>query len=481
MTGSSASKMLADHGRYDLVVVGGGAGGCAVAMRAAELGMVVALVELRDAGLGGGELHERAIQSRLLLRTSEVLHFVRHAGEFAIDCEGSAALDVAGLQRRRQSAISAIESNLRNQLVQRGVRLFFARGALAAERLVSVFDLGTGDERTQLLAGDIVLATGARQLPVSFPECEGVVSTVPDQIYNLRRAPRTALVLGASPTELEAVAALTAMGTAVTLLLGRDRLLPFVDEEAAAYLLFEMQKRGCTVVADVHTVSAQRTDRGICFVIHAGDGERTMLPDLVVGISEWQPRIQQLGLAKLGVQPEVQGGWMAIDERYRTAAPHLYAIGGCVGLPGWPELARAQGRHVAEVLAGRDPQPVLTDRLARTVATDPVLACTGMTRQQAREAGRDVAIGRGSLKFNTQGVVDGTVSGLVSIICERGTGEILGAHVAAPRAWELLWPLVLARGMEYSVLDLAEADAVQPSLGEVVSEAAHDAAQQVSF
>ncbi|MBX7244666.1 MAG: FAD-dependent oxidoreductase [Candidatus Sumerlaeaceae bacterium] len=476
-----ASSSFTNIGKsVDVVVIGGGHSGCAAALQCARNGASVALLEMRDGGLGGAYLHETTIPARVYLRSAEIALMARRAGEFAVDVGGEPRIELGGLLRKKQAAVTSIESNMRNSLKKAGVHIAMARGYLAGPERVALLDPESGDDIMTVSAKNIIIASGSRAVAPFGMKPDGARVLIPEQLYSIRNAPKSAIILGNDTTSCEAATLLSALGSSVTIVTEADGLLPEVDEEVAMFLSLEFQKRGINTLFAAQIRSTELGSAGVKANITVGGKQESLSAEIAVACVARQPATDHLGLRKLGIETAYDSS-IKVDDHMRTSKARVFAIGECTDPAMLSEEAYAQGEYVAAVIQGDPGRRPAAHDFPRVVETDPPVASLGLTREQARNAQIPITIGRRSLKFNSHAIARGETSGFITLLCEQATGEILGAHIAGPHAAELIGAVALAKKFEYSVTDFAQGFVTGPSLAEAVVEAAQDAVGQHSL
>jgi dihydrolipoamide dehydrogenase len=459
----------------DIVVIGSGPAGYSAALRAAELGATVAVVEDQDAG--GNCVRFNCVPSNILLDT---VHTALQAQALALQGvlpSGGEPGFTRALARQAQ-LVAGVQTGIRNLLGARRVRFVRGRARLAggvAPLRVAVQLAEGGAE--ELSAGAVIVATGARGVPPSMPGLppDGVLTS--DQLLALPEPPPSLLVLGGGPVglvfALEYAFLFTAFGSRVTLAETGPHVLPGEDEELAAYLAQSLETAGLRVLTGANVKGFDEEGGERRALLATPNGETAVPAAAVVAPDCRQPYLGGLGLETLGVRLG-EGGALAVDEACATAVPGLYGAGDCTGGVMLSHAAIHEGRVAAENALGEGSGLDLR-AVPRCMHTQPEYAAVGLSDAQARADGREVRVGLADLSANARAAALGQGEGVVKLVADSRTGEILGVHILGPQASELIGQAVLAMRLEATVYDLAAAVHWHPSLSEALTEAARRA------
>jgi dihydrolipoamide dehydrogenase len=462
---------------FDLVVVGGGPAGYVGAIRGAQLGLRTALVE-RDK-VGGTCLHVGCIPTKVMLHTAQLLEDMRGASEFGIAVEAP-RLDMAALHRRRDRVVTTNFRGVEYLMRKNGITVFAGDGRLldATNLRVTAADGTT----TDLRAGAILLATGSkpRSLPGVAIDNERVLDST--GALRLTEVPGSIAIIGAGAVGSEFASVFAAFGAKVTLIEYLPSCLPLEDEEVAAVLTKALQRRGVTVKTGTAVTGVRSDGEGVQVALRAGDARasRGLVPEggdaetvaadyalIAVGRA---PLVDGLGLDAAGLA--VEGGALPVDARMRTSVETIYAAGDMIGGLLLAHVGSAEAIVAVEAIAGHDPAPLDPLLMPRATYSIPQVASVGLTERQAKEAGRDVAVGRFQFMANARAAILNHREGLVKIVADRELGEILGVHLAGPEVTELLPEAVLGKSLEATVLEIGQAVHAHPTLSEAIHEAA---------
>jgi dihydrolipoamide dehydrogenase len=457
--------------RFDAVVVGSGPGGYVAAIRAAQLGQRVAVVEADRPG--GICLNWGCIPTKALLRNAEVLQLFQRAGEFGVTVDNLRADYGVAYQRSRQVA-ERMSKGVEFLFRKNKITLIPGRGALAAPGAVRV-QAPDGTART-LEARAVVLATGAvpKSLPGVAIDKTRVISS--DEALRLERLPPSVVVIGAGAVGVEFADVFAAYGVPVTIVEALPRLLPIEDEEISKLLArsFAKRKIDVRVGAKVQAVRAGR-DGVTVELEHEGQAARVEAAVVLMAVGRG-PNTQALGLDALGVA--MDRGFVKVSPRMETSVPGVYAIGDLAGPPLLAHKASAEGIVAAEALAGHAGRPVDYRTVPSCTYCHPQVASLGLTEAQARADGRAVKVGKYMFMANGKAQALAEPEGLVKIVAAADTGEILGVHILGAEATELIAEFGLGKTLEATVEEVGHTIHAHPTMAEAVMEAALDAMGQ---
>jgi len=456
-----------------IAIVGGGPGGYEAALVAARLGAEVTVVD-RD-GAGGSAVLTDCVPSKTLIATAEVATLASESGELGVVLGGLSpgadqatpvGVDIAAVNARVKRLASAQSADIAARLERDGVRILRGSGRLDGPHRV-VAELADGGMET-VQADAILLATGAhpRIMPEAEPDGERILTWT--QVYDLSALPERLIVVGSGVTGAEFASGYQALGSAVTLVSSRDRVLPGEDADAAGVLQDVFKRRGMQVLSKSRAASVRRKGDGV--IVTLTDGQTVEGTHCLMAVGSL-PNTEGLGLDSAEVRVG-EGGFIDVDRVSRTSAQGIYAAGDCTGILMLASVAAMQGRIAMWHMLGAAVTPLDLRTVAATVFTDPEIATVGYS-QQAVESGQvDAEAVKLPLATNPRAKMQGITEGFVKLFCRRGTGIVVGGVVVAPRASELIYPVALAVDASLTVNQLAHAFTVYPSLTGSIAEAA---------
>jgi len=483
------------------VILGGGPGGYEAALVAAQLGAQVTVVD--SDGLGGACVLTDCVPSKTLIATSTTMSVVHGAEDLGIRIgpppgggspgggslgggslgggspgggavsgrayaasagragRGLARVDAPRLYARVKALAKAQSADVELRLSAEGVEIINDRGALAGPGTVIA-----GGQRIQ--AGAVLIATGAmpRVLPGAEPDGERILNW--RQIYDLPDLPTELIVVGSGVTGAEFASAYQALGSQVTLVSSRERVMPHEDADAAVVVEDVFRRRGMTVLGRSRAAAVKRTRDGVVVTLEGGRTVRGSHCLLTVGM---EPATRGLGLEEAGVTLDSQG-FVEVDRVSRTTARGVYAAGDCTGVMMLASVAGMQGRIAMWHTLGEAVQPIRLDHVAATIFTDPEIATVGVTADAVESGAEDAVAVKLPLVTNARAKMQGFRDGFVKLFARRGTGIVLGGVVVAPRASELILGVSLAVEQSLTVDQMAHTFAVYPSLSGSLTEAA---------
>jgi NAD(P)H dehydrogenase (quinone) len=448
-----------------LVIIGGGPGGYEAAIVAAHLGAEVTIIERQ--GMGGSAVLTDVVPSKTLIATADAMRRVVGARSFGVHIEGGETSADLGVVNSRLLALARDQSSdIHSGLERVGVRVVIGEGRLLDAHRVRVARADGSEQDLEADAILIAVGSHARELPTAVPDGERIFNWT--QVYNLKEIPEHLIVIGSGVTGAEFASAYNLLGTEVTLVSSRDRVLPGEDADAAKVLEGVFQANGVNVVARSRASAVDRTEEGVRVTLADGrtiDGSHCLVA--VGGI----PNTADLGLAEAGVEL-TESGHIKVDGVSRTTAPNVYAAGDCTGVFALASVAAMQGRIAISHLMGDAVKPLRLSEVSANIFTSPEIATVGVTEQDVAEGRYQGDIIKLDLATNARAKMMNVTEGFVKIISRRGSGTVIGGVVVAPRASELIFPIALAVHRRLHVDDLAETFTVYPSLAGSISEAA---------
>ena len=457
---------MSDH--FDLVVIGGGPGGYSAALYGASAGLNVALVE-KDA-LGGTCLNRGCIPAKAFLETAAVKRHVDHSSEFGIESGGTATVDFARTQARKQGIVETLVKGIAAMCKGRKVEVFNGVGALGANRTVSV---SMADGSAATITGDaVMLAAGSVPRLIPGFERGGPIMTS-DEVLDLTVVPARVVVIGGGAIGCEFASTFADLGSEVTILEGLPKILPGLDADLAKVVEKSFKKKKITIRTGV-MVNGHSPNAFGGTTVSFGDGESVEVDAVVVSVGR-RPFADQLGLDGTGVVVDGRG-FVEVDEYCRTGEPDVFAVGDLIATPQLAHVAYAEAILVVKQMLGESPMPVMYDRVPWAIYCHPEVAWAGPDEEMARAAGHDIVVAKHPFKFNSRAMILGETDGLVKIIAKKrpdGTaGQVLGVHMVGPWVTEQLSAGYLAVNWEASVDEIAEFLQPHPSLSELFGETA---------
>ena len=452
---------------HDVTVIGGGPGGYAAALYGASAGLDVAVVE--KSKVGGTCLHVGCIPAKELLEAASVYRTVARAAEFGVDA-GEPSLDWSAVLGRKQQVIDKMMAGLSSVLGQRKVTIYEGIGSLGPSGAV-LAAAADGSERT-LTGGSIILASGSTPRTIGGFEVDGELVVTSDELFSIDRLPSSAAVIGGGAIGCEFASMMGDLGTEVTVLEALPNILTGCDAEVAKVVRRSFRKRGIEVHTGVTVHGHEpRPDRSGT-VVSFGEGKQVDVEMVVVAVGR-RPRTEDLGLDAAGVELDDRG-FVAVDDRCRTTAAGVWAVGDVVDSPQLAHTAFAEGMLAICDILGEDPDPLDYHGTPWCIYCHPEVAFAGHTEQSAIDAGFDVVTSMHRYMANGRAQILGETEGLVKVVAQKqadGTGgRILGVHMAGPWVTEQLGQAYFAVNWEATVDDVARLIQPHPTMSELFGE-----------
>ncbi|MEM0922782.1 MAG: dihydrolipoyl dehydrogenase, partial [Pseudomonadota bacterium] len=449
--------------RFDLIVIGAGPGGYVAAIRAAQLGLEVAVVEREH--LGGICLNWGCIPTKAMLRSAEVLHMMHRAEEFGLTAE-AVGIDLDAVVARSRKIAGQLSAGVGHLLRKNKVTVLEGDAALNGRGQVRV-TAHDGDAR-DMEAPAIILATGARARDLPGIEADGIKVWSYKHALRPPHRPKKLLIIGSGAIGIEFASFYTALEAKVTIVELKDRILPAEDAEISAHAAARFAAQGMTLLTGAQVTGLTRDSEEVTVTIDTADGPRTDRFDTVISAIGIIGNTEGLGLEDAGIQ--IDRGHVVTDRQGRTAAPGIWAIGDLTGPPWLAHKASHEGVMVAEAIAGQTPHPVEPEAIAGCTYCTPQIASIGLTEEQAVSRGYHLRVGRFPFIGNGKALALGDSEGLVKTIFDAQTGALLGAHMIGAEVTELIQGFVLAKGLETTEAELIQTVFPHPTLSEMMHE-----------
>jgi pyruvate/2-oxoglutarate dehydrogenase complex dihydrolipoamide dehydrogenase (E3) component len=449
--------------RSRVVIVGGGPGGYEAGLVAAQLGAEVTLVD--SDGVGGSAVLTDCVPSKTLIATAELMTEVEGAGDLGVESTPQVRVDLARVNARVLRLAHDQSDDIGRRLEKEGVRLVHGRGRLEGADTVVV---ETADGEESLTADAVLLATGAAPRTTREAQPDGERILTWEQVYDLTELPQHLVVVGSGVTGAEFASAYLALGSDVTLVSSRDRVLPGEDADAAQVLEEVLTRRGMQVLGRSRMASVIRS--GDAVTVTLTDGRTVQGSHCILAVGS-VPRTEGLGLETAGVDTD-ERGFVVVDRVSRTTARGVYAAGDCTGVLMLASVAAMQGRIAMWHFLGDAVAPLDLKKVSSNVFTAPEIATVGWSQQAVDRGEIEVKQVMLPLAGNARAKMQGVRDGFVKLFCRPGTGIVVGGVVVAPRASELIHPVSIAVAQSMTADQLAQAFTVYPSISGSVAEAA---------
>jgi pyruvate/2-oxoglutarate dehydrogenase complex dihydrolipoamide dehydrogenase (E3) component len=445
--------------RQRIAILGGGPGGYEAALVAAQLEAEVTLVD--EDGPGGACVLTDCVPSKTLIETSSTMTILDGAAALGIKANKKPTTDPENLYKRIKHLATAQSHDIAARLAAEGVRLINGKGSLAAPGKVRT-------PKEDITADAVLIATGAHPRVLNGAEPDGERILTWRQLYDLKELPENLIVVGSGVTGAEFASSYQALGSHVTLISSRQRVLPHEDADAAALIENVWRRRGMTVLSRSRASHVHRDETSVTVTLQDGreiSGSHCLM---TVGMI---PNTADIGLDDIGIKRD-QGGFIEVDRVSRTSAHGVYAAGDCTGVLMLASVAAMQGRIAMWHTLGEAVHPLRLGHVAATIFTDPEIATVGVTQRAVTEGEVQARVLKLPLATNPRAKMAGVRDGFVKLFTAPGTGVVLGGVVVAPRASELIMPVSLAVEAQLNAGQLAQTFTVYPSLSGSLAETA---------
>ena len=453
--------------KFDMIVIGAGPGGYVCAIRGAQLGLKVAVVEREH--LGGICLNWGCIPTKAMLRSSEVFHLMKTAKDFGLSASG-VDYDMDAIVKRSRKIAKQLNSGVGHLLKKNKVTTIMGEARLAGAGKVAV----KGADGEQVLeAANIVLATGARARDLPGLEADG------DRVWSYKHAltpphmPQKLLVLGSGAIGVEFASFYNTLGAEVTVVEVQDRILPVEDAEVSAFAKKAFQSQGMRILEKTLVEKVDRSKDSIVATLTQDGASTTEEFDTMISAVGIVGNVEGLGLEEAGIK--VDRTHVVTDPYCRTGVEGVFAIGDLAGAPWLAHKASHEGVMVAELIAGQSPHPVDPKSIAGCTYCHPQVASVGLTEAQAKEEGYDIRVGRFPYVGNGKAIALGAGDGFIKTVFDAKTGALLGAHMVGAEVTELIQGYVIGQKLETTEQDLMETVFPHPTLSEMMHESVLDA------
>jgi len=448
---------------YDLIVLGSGPGGYVAAIRAAQLGLKVAIVEREN--LGGICLNWGCIPTKALLRSAEIYHYMQHAGDYGLTAANISA-DIDAVVKRSRGVAKQLNQGVTHLMKKNKITVHMGDGRLTAANTLTVTKDGKAEELT---GKNIILATGARARDLPFAPADG------KGIWTYRHAmvppemPKKLLVIGSGAIGIEFASFYNDMGAEVTVVEMLDRIVPVEDADVSTFLEKALTKQGMTIMTEAGVEELKATPTGVSAKIKGKDGKviASEFTHCIVAIGI-VPNTENIGLEALGV--DMDRGFLKTDPMCRTNVPGLWAIGDITAPPWLAHKASHEGVIAAEAIAGGHPHAMDPKNIPGCTYCHPQVASVGLTEAKAKEAGYDVKVGNFPFLGNGKAIALGEAEGFIKTVFDAKTGELLGAHMVGAEVTELIQGYTIGKTAELVEADFMHTVFPHPTLSEMMHE-----------
>ncbi len=453
---------------YDVAVIGGGPAGYTAAIRGAEYGLKIALIDASPK-LGGTCLHVGCIPTKALLFNAEIWDHLKHAAEYGISGIGAPALDWSAVLTRKNAIISRHVKGLEFLMKKHKIAVFSGFGRLTgpAKDGVHTVDVDASGVKSTVKAKNVIVATGSEAKMLPGQKADATILTNVE-VLELSAPPKSLVVIGAGAVGVEFASIFRSFGTEVTILEFLPRVVPVEDEEISKELARVFKKRGIDVNTGAKVEKVEKTGNGVrvSYTDANGNAQVKEAEKVLVAVGR-AGRTGDIGLEKTKV--ELERGLVKVGEAQETAEPGVFAIGDIVaGLPQLAHVGAMSGMVAMAKIAGRKYRPVRHDRIPSCTYTEPQIGSAGLTEAHAKEKGHEIKVGKFPFAGNSKATIVGSHDGFVKIVADAKYGEILGVHIIGPQATETIAEAVAVMELEGTVEEMMFAIHAHPTLSEAM-------------
>ncbi|HIV75051.1 MAG TPA: dihydrolipoyl dehydrogenase [Candidatus Pseudogracilibacillus intestinigallinarum] len=462
---------------YDLVILGGGTGGYVAAIKAAQSGMSVAIVEQDK--VGGTCLHKGCIPSKALLQSANVYRETKEAAQFGVNVEDvSFQLDIA--QKRKTEIVEKLYAGVQALLKKGNISIYKGKGRILGPSIFSPLpgtisiEHGENEENTMLIPKYIIIATGSQPKEIATLPVDGTYIVHSDHILQLEEIPTSVAIIGGGVIGIEWASLLQDIGVQVTVFETADHILMTEDKEIRTHVQRALEKRGvdfetnCTI--DSYSIDEEANNITITYI---DETSKQLTVDKVLLSVGRKANTDDIGLENTNIK--LEHGNIQTNEYFQTEESHIYAVGDCIGGLQLAHVASAEGMVAVEHMLKEQPHIMQELNVPRCIYSFPEVGAIGLTEEDARNAGYDVKIGRFPYQANGKALIKGETEGFIKLISDKETDDILGIHLVGPQATDMISEGSLAKLLDASTFEFQNVIRPHPSLSEVFTEVALEA------
>lgn len=449
----------------DIIVIGSGPGGYVAAIRAAQLGFKVGVVERSE--LGGICLNWGCIPTKALLKSAQVFNYLKHAADYGVKVDGNVSPDFDAMVKRSRGVADGMSKGIQFLFKKNNITIINGFGKVKPGGIVSVTD--SEGKTTDYTAKHIILATGARSRELPNLKQDGKKIIGYREAMTLDHQPKSMVVVGSGAIGSEFAYFYNSIGTKVTLVEFMPNVVPLEDEEVSKQLERSFKKQGMSVMTSASVEEVDTTGELCKVKIKTKKGEEIVEAEIVLSAVGIATNLEGLGLEETGIKFE--GGKVLVDAFYKTNIEGYYAIGDIVRGPALAHVASHEGITCVEQIAGLNPEAVDYGNIPGCTYTSPEVASVGLTEKAAKEAGYDIKVGKFPFSASGKASAGGNKDGFVKVIFDAKYGEWLGAHMIGDNVTEMIAEAVVARKLETTGHEIIKSVHPHPTMSEAIMEA----------
>jgi dihydrolipoamide dehydrogenase len=454
---------------YDVVVIGSGPGGYVAAIRAAQLGFKTAIIERES--LGGICLNWGCIPTKALLKSAQVVEYIKHAEAYGIEATGKPKFDA--IIKRSRGVADKMSKGVQFLMRKNKIDVINGFGKLIAKGKIDV--TGADNKKQTVEAKHIILATGARARELTNLKIDGKKVIGYREAMNLAQQPQSMIVVGSGAIGVEFGYFYNCLGTKVTIVEFLPRLVPVEDEEISKELEKNFKKQGIQIMTSGEVTSVDTSGNGVKAKVKTPDGEKTLEADILLSAVGISSNIEGIGLEELGIKTDK--GKILVDKFYQTNVPGVYAIGDCVPGQALAHVASKEGIICVENIGFNEkkynhkPEPLDYNNVPGCTYCTPEIASVGFTEKQAKDAGYEIKVGKFPLSASGKASAAGHLEGFIKVIFDAKYGEWLGTHMIGDNVTEIIIQTVTARKLETTYQEVLDSIHPHPTISESVKDA----------
>ena len=452
------------NGEVDVVIIGGGPGGYVAAIKAAHLGLKAVLIE-KDK-LGGVCLNRGCIPTKALVSTAEVLNHLQRAGEFGIQVKDY-SIDFPAIMKRKDLITRRLSSGVEQLMKANQVRVVKGEGQIIEPGIVEVLD--ADGQKEVIKTKNIIIATGSKvmKLPIPGIDSGGVITS--DEALSLSELPSKMIIIGGGVVGIEFAGIFKALGVEVTVVEMLPRILLPIDEEIASRLTMNLKRKGIEILTDCKVKGIKKNHQNLEVLVSTSEGEKKLETEKVLLAAGRVPELGNINVQRLGI--ELEKGAIKVDGKMKTNISGIYAVGDVVGKIMLAHVASREGIVAIENISGKE---VLMDYkvVPNCVFSIPEVASVGLTEEEARKENNNIKVSKFPFMANGKALGMGETEGMVKIIADTDTFELLGLHILGVHASDLIAEGTLALSMEATAFEIVNTIHAHPTLAEAIAEAA---------
>ncbi|MBO3286669.1 dihydrolipoyl dehydrogenase [Paenibacillus sp. FSL M8-0228] len=457
----------------DVAILGGGTGGYVAAIRAAQLGKEVVIIE-KDK-LGGTCLHRGCIPSKALLRSAEVYATIKESAQYGIETSG-AQLVFPKVQERKEAVVEQLHQGVQFLMRKNKITVLSGKGRVIGPSIFSpksgavAVELEDGEMET-IVPAHLIIATGSRPRVLSGLEPDGEFILSSDEALTMEELPASLIIVGGGVIGVEWASMLNDFGVEVTVVEAANRLIPTEDEDVSREMQRLLTKRGVKVLTGSQVLAKTygKDEEGVQIDVQKGEETETLSASkLLISVGR-QANVENIGLENTDIR--VEHGFISVNEHLQTNEPHIYAIGDCIGGLQLAHAASHEGLQAVHHLAGEEFHSVPNHLIPRCIYTRPEAASVGLTEQEARERGHQVKTGKFPFQAIGKSLVYGSRDGFVKVVADEKTHDILGVHMIGTHVTDLISEAALAQLLDATPWEVGQLIHPHPTLSEILGEA----------